>query len=121
MSFLLKLLVNGAALYAATRLVDGISFTGNPMGLAAVALTFALVNTIVKPIVTFFSFPFIIITLGLFTLVINSVMLILTARLSERLGFGFDVRGFEAAFWGAIVVSLVSMVLNALIDDDRKD
>jgi putative membrane protein len=121
MSFLLKMLVNAAALYAATRFVDGISFNGDPLGLAGVALTFALVNSIVKPIVKFFSFPFIIITLGLFTLLINAVMLILTARLSETLGLGFHVRGFEAAFWGAIVVSLVSMVLNTVVDDDKKN
>jgi putative membrane protein len=119
MSFVLKLLVNAAALYAATRFVDGISYTGDPLGLGGVAVTFALVNSIIKPIVKFFSFPFIIITLGLFTLVINAVMLILTARISETLGLGFYVRGFPAAFWGALVVTVVSMVLNTLIKDDK--
>lgn len=119
MSFLLKLIVNAAALYAATRFVDGVSFNGDPMGIAAVALTFAVVNSVIKPIVKFFSFPFIIITLGLFTLLINSLMLILTGRLSETLGMGFYVRDFSAAFWGSIVVSLVSMVLNTVIDDKK--
>lgn len=120
MSFLLKLLINAAALYAATRFVDGISFTGAPLGLAAVALVFAVVNSIVKPIVKFFSFPFIILTLGLFTLVINAVMMLVTARLSAALDLGFHVRGFSAAFWGALVVSLVSMVLNTLLKDEKK-
>ncbi|MBC7897644.1 MAG: phage holin family protein [Cytophagaceae bacterium] len=120
MSFLLKLLVNAAALYAATRFVDGISFTGRPIGLAGVALIFAIVNSIIKPIVKFFSFPFIIITLGLVTLVINGVMLLLTARLSQSFGFGFHVSGFAAACWGALVVSIVSMVLNAVFKDEKK-
>jgi putative membrane protein len=120
MSFLLKLLVNGAALYAATRFVDGISFSGDPIGLAGVALIFAVVNSIIKPIVRFFSFPFIILTLGLFTLVINGVMLLLTARLSQSFGFGFNVAGFAAACWGALVVSIVSMILSAVFNDDKK-
>ena len=120
MSFLLKLAINAAALYAATRFVDGISYSGDPLGLAGVALVFAVVNTIIKPVVKFFSFPAILLTLGLFTLVINAVMLKLTAALSSGLGFAFTVRGFGAALVGALVVSVVSMVLNAVLVDDRK-
>lgn len=120
MRFLIHLAVNAAALYAATRFVSGISYTGEPMGLAAVALVFAVVNSIIKPLVKVLAIPVIFLTLGLFLLVINSLMLMLTARLSESLGFGFSVSGFGAAFVGALVVSIVSMLLNAVLGDSAK-
>jgi putative membrane protein len=121
MSFLLRLAINAAALYAATRWVDGISYRGDALGLAGVALVFAVVNSTIKPVVKFFSIPVIFLTLGLFTLVINGLMLMLTSRLASTLGFAFTVRGFGAAFVGAVVVSLVSMVLSTLlVDGDKK-
>lgn len=120
MSFLLRLGVNAAALYAATQLVDGIRYTGRPAGLAGVALVFAAVNTFIRPIVKFFAFPVILVTLGFFTLIINGVMLLLTARLSAALGFLFSVQGFGAAFRGALVISIVSLVLGALLGSDKK-
>ncbi len=121
MKFLTRLLINAAALYAATRLVDGISYAGPPLGLLAVAVVFAAVNTFIKPVVKFFSFPFILLTLGIFTLVINGVMLLITARFSSELGFAFTVRDFGAASWGALVISLASLFLGALlVDDDKK-
>jgi putative membrane protein len=120
MNFLLKLAINAAALYAATRLVDGIRYSGPPLGLVGVALVFAAVNTIIRPVVKFFSFPAILLTLGLFTFVINAVMLLLTARLSTALGFTFSVRGFGAAFAGALVVSVASFVLNTLLVEEKK-
>lgn len=120
MNFLLKLAINAAALYAATRLVDGISYQGPPMGLAGVALVFAVVNTFIRPVVKFFSFPAILLTLGLFTFVINAVMLLITARLSSELGIAFVVRGFGAAFAGALVVTVVSFVLNTVLVEEKK-
>ena len=120
MSFLLRLLVNAAALWVATRFVDGIAFTGSPMALLGVALVFGIVNTMVKPIVSFFSLPAIILTLGLFLLVINAGMLLLTSSLSRSLGLGFSVRGFGAALIGSIVVSLTSLVLGALVESEEK-
>jgi putative membrane protein len=120
MKFLLRLAINAAAIYAAARFVDGISYQGAPQGLAAVALVFAVVNSVIKPVVKFFSFPVILLTIGLFTLVINALMLMLTERLSNTLGLGFHVDGFRAAFWGALVVSLVSIALNAVLTDDKK-
>ena len=121
MTFLLRLFVNAAALYVATRLVDGISFTGSATALLGVALVFGIVNTLVKPIVQFFSFPFIIVTLGLFLLFINAGMLMVTSSLSRSLGLGFHVRGLGAALIGSIVVSLVSLVLGQFVDSDSKD
>ena len=120
MSFLLRLLVNAAALWVATRIVDGVRFTGDWLTLLAVALVFVAVNAIVKPLTKVLTFPLIVVTLGLFMLVINSLMLMLTSAASARLGLGFSVRGFGAAFWGALVVSIVNAMLWWLIRD-RKD
>lgn len=121
MSIILRLLINAAALYVATRFVDGISFTGTPAALIGVALVFGIVNTLVKPIVQFFSFPFIIVTLGLFLLVINAVMLMVTSGLSRSLGLGFTVRGFGAALIGSVVVSITSLVLGQFLESEKKD
>jgi len=120
MSLLIRLLINAAALWVATRLVDGISFTGSTTALVGVALVFGVVNTLVKPIIQFFSIPFIFITLGIFLLIINAGMLLVTSALSRSLGLGFSVRGFGAALLGAIVVSLTSMVLGAILEEDTK-
>lgn len=120
MSWLLRLAINAAALYAATKWVDGIAYRGDAVGLAVVALVFAVVNSTIKPVVKFFSIPVIFLTLGLFTLVINGLMLMLTSRLSSSLGFDFAVRGFGSAFVGAVVVSVVSMVLSTLLVDSEK-
>lgn len=121
MSIILRLLINAAALYVATRFVDGISFTGTPAALIGVALVFGIVNTLVKPIVQFFSFPFIIVTLGLFLLVINAVMLMVTSGLSRSLGLGFSVRGFGAALIGSVVVSITSLVLGQFLESEKQD
>jgi putative membrane protein len=121
MNLLLRLAINAAALYAATRFVDGISYRGDPIGLLGVALVFAVVNTFIKPVVKFFSFPVIFLTLGLFTLVVNGLMLMLTAHWSSALGFAFGVRGLGAAWKGALVVSIVSYVLGWLLVEDEKE
>lgn len=121
MSLLLRLLVNAAALWVATRFVDGISFTGTVPALLGVAFVFGVVNTLVKPIVQFFSFPVIFLTLGLFLLVINAVMLMVTSGLSRSFGLGFSVSGFGAALIGSLVVSVVSMLLGSFVGDQKKD
>src|SRR5262245_13452167 len=101
---LLRLIINAAALWAATRLVSGISFTGGYLTLFLVALVFGILNMLVKPVLFFLTLPFFLVTLGLFTLVLNAAMLWLTSALSESLGLGFKVEGFWAAFLGALVV-----------------
>ena len=82
-----------------------------------VALVFGVVNALLRPVAKILTFPIIIVTLGIFALVINGLMLWLTSSLSSALGLGFHVSGFWAAFWGALVVSLVSLVLSMLIRD----
>jgi putative membrane protein len=121
MSILLSLLINAAALWVATRLVDGISFTGDVPTLLGVALVFGILNVVLRPILKLLTFPFFIITLGLFTFVLNAVMLLITSAASEALGLGFQVNGFVPAFIGALVVSLVSFALSLFIGPSRDD
>ena len=120
---LLRLIINAAALWAATQLVSGISFTGGWPTLFVVALVFGVLNLLVKPVLFFLTLPFFLVTLGLFTLVLNAGMLWLTSALSESLGLGFRVEGFCAAFLGALVVSIVSFALSMFVtsgDDHRR-
>ena len=117
MPFLGRLLVNAAAWWVATQVVSGVSFDGGLLPMLGVALVFGVVNALLRPVAKILTFPIIIVTLGIFALVINGLMLWLTSSLSSALGLGFHVSGFWAAFWGAIVVSLVSLVLSMLIRD----
>ena len=121
MRFVVRLLVNAAALWVATRIVPGVSYSGGVAPMLAVALVFGIVNAVIGTVAKIVTFPIIILTLGLFILVINGLMLMLTSALSEALGLGFDVRGFWGAFWGALVVSLVSTILSLFIRDRRDD
>jgi len=117
MPFLIRLIVNAVALWAATRLVPGVGYTGGVLPMLGVALVFGLVNAILRPVAIILTFPILIVTLGLFTFVINGVMLRLTSWLSSVLGLGFRVSGFWAAFWGALVVTIVSWLLSIAITE----
>ena len=101
-------------MWVATRIVPGVSYTGGWIPLLGVALVFGVVNAFVRPIARILTFPIVILTLGLFLLVINGFMLWLTSALSDALELGFHVRGFTAAFLGALVVSIVSGVLSLM-------
>lgn len=110
MSLLWRLLVNAAAIWVAVRVVDGLEFTGTWMQMGVVAGVLALVNALVRPVLTMLTCPLVLLTLGFFTLVINALMLMLTGWLSGRLGLGFAVGGFLPAFWGALIISVVSVL-----------
>jgi len=116
MRFLLRILVNAAALWVAAQFVPGIH-AGGPGSFLAVAVVFGLVNALVRPLLKLLSCPVILLTLGLFTLVINALMLMLTAWVGRQLGIEFAVDTFWAAFLGALIVSIVSTVLSWLIPD----
>jgi putative membrane protein len=122
MYLLFRLLVNAGALWAATSFVQGISFTGDLPRFLVVALVFGLLNALVRPILLLLSLPLLILTLGLFTFVLNAVVLMLLGALSERLGLGFHVAGFFPAFVGALIVTVVSFLLSMFVKsgDDRK-
>src|SRR5260221_14072748 len=117
MGFLIRLLVNAAALWVATRLVPGVTYSGALIPFLGVALVFGIVNAFIRPVAKLLALPLIILTLGIFALIVNGLMLWLTSSLSEALGLGFHVEGFWPAFWGALVVSIVSMVLSLVVKD----
>ena len=117
MAFLVRWLVNAAALWVATRLVPGVTYVGGWLPFLGVALVFGFVNAFIRPVAKVLTFPLIIVTLGIFSLVVNGLMLWLTSALSGALDLGFHVRGFWAAFFGALVVSIVSTLLSMLIAD----
>jgi putative membrane protein len=115
MHFLLRLLINAAALWVAIHFVPGIAYQGTWTSLFLVALVFGVLNASVRPILKVLTFPILILTLGLFTLVINAFMLMLTSWISEKLALGFRVAGFWPAFWGALVISIVSLALSLFV------
>ena len=112
-NFLIRLVVNALALAVAGWLIDGIQLSRDVVDVLLVALVFGLLNAILKPIVLFFSFPLVVLTLGLFALVVNALMLLLTARLLDD----FAVSGFWTAVLGSIVISLVTMILGGVLKD----
>jgi putative membrane protein len=115
-NFLIRLLVNALALAAAAWLLDGIQMSGELFDVLLVALVFGLLNAVLKPILLFFSIPLLVVTLGLFALVVNAVMLMITARLLDD----FAVAGFWTAVLGSIVISLVTMILGSALKDGKK-
>ncbi len=129
MRFLTWLATHAAALAVAAWVFDGIRFAGPDRGTAElqekllplllVALILGLVSALVKPVLQVLSIPFIIITLGLFLVVINAAMLLLTGWLADKLDIGFAVDGFWTAVGGAIVVTLVTWVVDGMIGKDR--
>ena len=119
------LLTTAAGVAVATWLFDGIYFTGPSSGmdefkhkilpLLLVSLILGFISNFVRPVVTFFSIPFIVFTLGLFLLVINALMLMLTAWIADGIGVGFHVDGFWTALLGSLILSIVSSVLYSLL------
>jgi len=121
MQIVWRLLINAAALWAATRIVPGISFDGDWRLLFVVALIFGVLNVAVRPILILLTLPLFILTLGLFTFVLNALMLWLTSGVSNALGLGFHVSGFGAAFLGALVVTVVSFLLSLFVASGTRD
>jgi putative membrane protein len=120
MRFLIRLLITAAALWIAVRLVDGIDYTGPLLHLLGVALVFGAVNAFVRPILVMLTCPLIALTLGLFVLVLNALMLLLTSALASALGLQFRVDGFVPALIGGLVVAVVSVVLNVFVADEAR-
>jgi putative membrane protein len=109
---ILQIMINALSIAVAVRFVEDITFTGEWWKMIIIGAVFGIVNSIIKPIVTIFTFPLIILTLGLFTLIINTLMLFLTANLSGPLNLGLHIAGFWPAFKGAIIISIVSVLLS---------
>ncbi len=121
--FVLRLLINAVGLFAAVSFVPGIvPLPGTDwLAYAELALIFGILNALVRPILKFFTFPLIILTLGFFTLIINTFLFWLTGVIAVNFGFGFTVDGFWPAFLGGLVVSIVSMVLSTIFKDELKN
>jgi putative membrane protein len=115
MRFLLRLLLNGVAIVVTAWLVPGVVLTGIVPALFAGALL-GFVNAIIRPILLLLTLPFTLITLGLFIFVVNAICFALTAALVP----GFEISGFFAAFFGAILVSVVSWALNTMLPDSER-
>ena len=113
MNFIIKVLVNAAALWVAARFVPGIDLTADIWQILLIALVFGLINTFLKPILKVLSLPVIILTLGLFAIIVNVILLAITALLMD----GLTIDGFLPALLGSIVISIVSAILNAIIPD----
>lgn len=113
MRALLQIVLNGVAVLIAAYLVPGITYTGSLPYLLLVGLVIGLINLLVKPIVTFFAFPLILLTMGLFYLVINGLMLYLAAELLK----GLDVQGCMPAIMGGLVIALFNWALRAFTKD----
>jgi len=117
-----RLVVSAAALGVATWLISGIRLGGESTGekiltLLGVAVVFGLVNAILKPIVTLIGLPFYILSLGVLYLVVNGLLFWFSGWIAEEIGLEFEVEGFWSGFLGAIVVAVVSWVLNVVIPD----
>jgi putative membrane protein len=120
MRLIVSWLITAAALVAAAYLVPGISVTGSD-GLAVVLITaviLGLVNVLVKPLLSFLSCGLIVLTMGLFLVVINAASLWLASQIAQGLGVGFVVNGFWPAILGSIVVSIVSFILSSSLLKD---
>lgn len=114
----LQWLITSLAIFAAFKLVSGIRFEGNGWEIGIVAMIYSVINVLIRPILTFVSCSMIVLTLGLFTFVINAGLLLLTSSFATALGIDFHVDTFTAALWGSLVISFVSFVLNTFAGEN---
>lgn len=111
---LIRFVINAAAIYVAAQLISGIHLDGWD-AIIFVTIIFGLVNAFIKPLVSFITCLIQLITLGLFTLVINAGMLYFTAWLAQKFGLAFSIDNFLSAFLGALIISVISFVLSKII------
>ncbi|WP_326550545.1 phage holin family protein [Micromonospora sp. NBC_01813] len=122
MGFVIRLAVTAVALWITTLIVPGIDVAGdtattNVLTIVVVALIFGLVNAVLKPVIKVIGCLFYVLTLGLFALVVNALLFLLTDWLAQQLDLPFSVDGFWPAFWGAIVVAIVGWLISLVIPD----
>jgi len=125
MKLLIRWAITALALFAAAWVVPGIHVDDSRgwVVYAAMAVILSLVNALIRPLLKVLTCPLIVLTLGLFTLVVNAVSMLIASAIANNLfKVGFYIDGFWPAFWGALIVSVVSVVLSIFVsDDDRKD
>jgi putative membrane protein len=122
--FIIRWVINAIALYAAVMIVPGIQVRTNLseqwMAIVLLALVFGLLNALLRPLLLLLTCPLIILTLGLGTLLINTLLFYLTGWVGTQFGWGLTISGFWAAFFGALVVSIVSIILNLILKDETE-
>jgi len=119
--FIIRWVINAIALYIAVWLVPGVDLaSGDWLSFIWLALIFGLLNALVRPLLVFLTCPLIVLTLGLGTLILNTVMLYLTQWVAGFFNIGFTLQGFWPAFLGALVISIVSVVLSLAIKNGGK-
>lgn len=119
--FFIRWAINAISLYAAIRLVPGIQAQNMDWGaILGLALIFGLVNALISPLLKIMTCPLIILTLGLFTLVINTLIFYLAGQIGTWFGIGFEVAGFGTAFLGGLVTSIISFILTLIFKDEMK-
>ncbi|HEY2980087.1 MAG TPA: phage holin family protein [Anaerolineales bacterium] len=120
--FFIRWVINAIALYLAIFLLDGrgLEFTGDWLSIIWLALIFGLVNAFLRPLLALLTCPLIILTLGLFTLLINTFLFWLTGQIGQAFDLGLTVEGFWPAFLGGLIVSIVSIIMSMFLRDERK-
>jgi len=120
--FILRLAINAIGLYLAVLIVPGIDLKDNLVSILWLALIFGLVNALVRPLINLLTCPLIILTLGLFTIVINTFMFWLTTVIGQSFGFGLTISDpvWWNAFLGGLVVSVVSVIMTLILKDELK-
>ncbi|GAB3819113.1 phage holin family protein [Micromonospora zhanjiangensis] len=126
MAFVVRLVINAIALWITTLVVSGIEVSGRSAGvtaltLLAVALIFGVVNAVLKPIIRVLGCVFYVLTLGLFALVVNALLFLLVGWIADQFNLPFRVAGFWPAFWGAIVMAVVSWLISLVVPDRGED
>ena|SRR6185369_443739 len=118
--FFIRWVINAVALYVSVLIVPGINFGGEWTDLLWVALIFGLLNALLRPLLKLLTCPLILLTLGLFSILINAGMLMLTSSVGQSFGLDFSVDGFWPAILGSLVISLVSVVMSLILHEERK-
>ena len=120
--FILRWAINAIALYLAVLILPGIDLRSNLVSILWLALIFGLVNALFRPLLQFLTCPLILLTLGLFTLVINTFMFWLTSIIGQSFGFGLTISDpvWWNAFLGGLVISIVSVIMTMILKDELK-
>jgi len=120
--FIIRWAINAIAMYIAVSLIGGIHLQSeNPLSIIWLALIFGLLNAFLRPLLKLLTCPLIVLTLGFFTLLVNTLMFYLAGQIGAYWGVGFTVDGFLSAFLGALIVSIVSIILSMFLRDELKD
>jgi len=118
--FIIRWAINAIALYVAVLIVPGIELNGDWTGILWLALLMGLLNALLRPLLKFLTCPLILLTLGLFTILINTGILMLTSKIGQSFGLGLTVDGFWPAVLGSLVISFVSVVMSFILRDELK-